>query len=624
MSQALPLDTTVPPSASALRVLERITDPFYALDAQWRIVYANPPALAAFRRTLDEVLGLVIWDAYPSSLDPTFHDRLQQVAREGRGITFEALSPTLARWYEVRCHPCLDGVAVYLKDIHEQKTAEEALRTHTQALQDTEQRLSILLESIGDHLASFDHEWRYTYLNEEAARALGKMPEELLGRSIWEVLPDAAGSPFWNEMHEAASTQRPLTTERYHPESDKWFENRIYPTCNGVTVLSTDITARKRIEQALADRERALVAADQRKNEFLATLAHELRNPLAPIRQAAHIARSPQATPAQVRWSHEVVERQVDLMSRLLDDLLDVSRISRGTIQLRMEPVEINAVIDTAVEIARPMIEARRHTLSVINECGAARLDADANRLSQVLCNLLSNAAKYTDPGGRITLHARIEGAQFVISVEDDGIGIEPDKLDAVFGMFVQVKSAIDRSEGGLGIGLALVKGIVELHGGTVQARSEGLGRGSEFVLRLPVSAHAAVFDAQPGRAHPQSHRMLRVLIADDNQDAAETLALLLGLEGHEVQTAHDGLSALRIAREFEPELALLDIGMPGLNGFELAAAIRRESWGPAARLIAVTGWGKDQDKQRSKEAGFDQHLTKPVDPDALMSLLYR
>jgi len=622
MPESVSLDNTPPPADSALHVLELIADPFYALDAQWRIIYANPPALLAFGRTLDEVRGLVVWDAYPTARDPVFHDRLQQVAREKRGVTFSAQSPSLKRWFEVRCHPCLDGVAVYLKDIHEQKTAEEALKQHTLALQAAERRLSLLLESIGDHLVSYDRQWRYTFVNDGAARALGMPKEALLGRSIWDLFPEAVGNAYWRELQQAAADMKPIISEHYQAVRDTWLENRIYPSSDGVTVFSSDITARKRIEQALAQREKALLAADQRKDEFLGTLAHELRNPLAPIRQAAHIARSPQATASQVRWSHDVVERQVHHMSRLLDDLLDVSRISRGTIHLRMEPVALGAVIDTAIETARPLIDARRQVFHLHNECGALQLEADANRLSQVISNLLSNAAKYTDTGGTIDMHAGIEGGQLVVRVKDSGIGIANENLESVFGMFTQVKSAIDRSEGGLGIGLALVKGIAELHGGSVRAMSDGLGQGSEFVLRLPVGGQAARAEEARESSAARAAPALKILVADDNCDAADTLALLLGLDGHDVRTANDGINALSVALDFRPDIALLDIGMPGLNGFEVATSIRRESWGRHARLIAITGWGKYQDKQRSKEAGFDEHLTKPVDPDALKSLI--
>jgi PAS domain S-box-containing protein len=600
---------------AALRSLEQITDPFYTVDSAWRILYANPPAEAAFGRRLDEIAGKVLWEAFPTARDPLFVDRLRQVARERRGQTFEALSPTLKRWIEVRSLPSGDGVAVYLKDVHERRMAENALVA-------AERRLSLLVRSIEDHLVAYDNEWRASFVNDAAAREFGQPKERLLGRSIHELLPDAIGEPYWHKLLEAQATGVAATLEHHHARCDRWFESRIYPTPEGVTVLSTEITARKRAEQALADRERALVLADRRKDEFLATLAHELRNPLAPIRQAAHIAGLPNATEAQVRWSREVVERQVRHMARLLDDLLDVSRVSMGDIPLRMDTVEVGAIVDTAVETARPMIDARRQQLSLRDDCRTLCIHADANRMAQVLSNLLSNAAKYTLPGGRIELTVRFDDAGLVFSVKDNGIGIAPADLDTVFGMFTQLDSSVDRTEGGLGIGLALVKGIVELHGGSVQARSEGVGHGSEFVVRLPKALVVDGPEPQPAPPAPAVPRPLRIVIADDNDDAAETLALLLGLDGHEVHKANDGGRALALARALRPDLLLLDVGMPVMNGLEVATAVRAESWSDATRIVALTGWGKDEDRQRALAAGFDRHMTKPVDPEALRQLL--
>jgi PAS domain S-box-containing protein len=602
-------------SEAAMRSLERITDPFYTVDSAWRILYANPPAEAAFARRLDEIAGKVLWEAFPSSRDPLFSARLRQVARERRGQTFEALSPTLKRWIEVRVLPSGDGVAVYLKDVHERRLAENALVA-------AERRLSLLVRSIEDHLVAYDSQWRVTFVNDAAAREFGRSKEELLGCSLHELLPRAIGGPYWQKLLEAQASGMPATLEHHHDSCDRWFESRIYPTSEGVTVLSTDITARKRAEQALAERERALVLADRRKDEFLATLAHELRNPLAPIRQAAHLAGLPNATDAQVRWSREVVERQVRHMARLLDDLLDVSRVSMGSIPLRMTAVEVGTIVDTAIETARPLIDARRQRLQVHDGCRALCIHVDANRMAQVLSNLLSNAAKYTLPGGQIELAVRCDPSGLVFSVKDDGIGIAPGDLDTVFGMFTQLDTSVDRTEGGLGIGLALVKGIVELHGGSVQARSEGAGHGSEFVVRLPKALVVAdpVPQAQPGA--PALPRPLRIVIADDNDDAAETLAMLLALDGHEVHKANDGGRALALARELRPDVLLLDVGMPVMNGLDVATAVRAQAWSTGMRLVALTGWGKDEDRQRALAAGFDRHMTKPVDPDALRQLL--
>jgi PAS domain S-box-containing protein len=386
---------------------------------------------------------------------------------------------------------------------------------------------------------------------------------------------------------------------------------------SGYIATCIDITDRKRAEDSLRE-------ADRRKDEFLATLAHELRNPLAPIRQAVRVARSPQVTEAQLRWSHDVIERQAAHMSLLLGDLLDASRVTEGKLELRKERVELAAIIDTAIETARPLIDARRQHLNITVPTSPLPLHVDAMRLAQVVANLLTNAAKYSNPEGSIDLSAAIERGGLVIRVRDAGIGIERAMLPRVFDMFSQATSALDRSEGGLGIGLAIVKGIVELHGGTVEARSDGPGRGSEFIVRLPSSiapSESAPADlASTVAAH--SGPQLSVVIADDNRDSADSLKMLLELEGHSVQTAHDGAQAFDLVERVRPRVVLLDIGMPKLNGYEVAAKIRTQPWGARVRLIALTGWGQSQDRERAMAAGFDHHMTKPVDPEAVLSLL--
>ena len=375
-----------------------------------------------------------------------------------------------------------------------------------------------------------------------------------------------------------------------------------------------EIASRERAEAALRD-------IDRRKDEFLATLAHELRNPLAPIRQAALISKTPAATEAQKRWSHDVINRQVHHMALLLDDLLDISRITRGTLQLRMESTDLAAVVDAAVETARPAIDAKRHEFTVDVPSEAVHFAADPLRLAQVLSNLLTNAAKYTDPGGLIRLRARRAGETIEISVTDTGIGIAPDALATVFEMFSQVTSGKDRSEGGLGIGLALAKGFVDLHDGTIEVESKGAGRGSEFTVRLPLRMLSAPQEHSRG-SEEKPFVSRRVLIADDNRDAADSLAMLMEAEGHEVTVVHDGREAIAAFSAVQPEVALLDIGMPELNGYEVARQVRRGTLGRAVTLIAVTGWGQDNDKARALAAGFNHHFTKPVRPELLSELI--
>jgi PAS domain S-box-containing protein len=370
----------------------------------------------------------------------------------------------------------------------------------------------------------------------------------------------------------------------------------------------------------LKNTELALLEADRRKDEFLATLAHELRNPLAPIRNAVRILDSDAADDRQRKWGREVISRQVQRMSLLLDDLLDVSRITRGQLELKKDYVDLKSVVSVAVETARPLLDAKRHQLSVNLPSDNVRLEADPLRLSQVIGNLLTNAAKYTDPEGRIELDARLENAELTITIRDNGIGLNEEVMPGLFTMFSQVNSAIDRAEGGLGIGLALVKGLVALHGGRVEVRSEGLGRGSEFIVHLPhkvlAPADAAVAEPEHDAANANAMRRGRVLVADDNRDAAESLGLVLRFMGYEVSIAYGGAEALEVAARERPSAAIIDIGMPGMSGHEVARRMRLEAWGRHAILIALTGWGQDSDKQAARAAGFDDHLTKPVDPD--------
>jgi CheY-like chemotaxis protein/two-component sensor histidine kinase len=367
--------------------------------------------------------------------------------------------------------------------------------------------------------------------------------------------------------------------------------------------------------------EDALREGDRRKDEFLATLAHELRNPLAPIRQAAKIADSDRASEAQRRWGYSVIERQVQHMSLLLDDLFDVSRITRGTLSLRKRSVDLRDAVSGAVEVARPLIDSHHHQL-IVETPHALVLDADPLRLSQILANLLTNAAKYTPPGGTIRLIAERHERTAMIRVEDTGIGLREEDMPRIFQMFSQATSH-EHSQGGLGIGLALTKGLVEMHRGTIEASSAGPGKGSVFIVRLPLGERISAASERAGvEPEPRSVLSRRVLIADDNRDAAESLAILLRFEGHDVVVACDGNAALRLFEAHAPDVAVLDIGMPLLDGYEVARRIRASANGAQVLLVAVTGWGQEKDRRETREAGFDHHLTKPVEPEAVSQLI--
>jgi len=463
-------------------------------------------------------------------------------------------------------------------------------------------------------------DFRFVFLNTAAANVMRVRSDEYVGRKVTDVLPrawdDRARFDLYVEALERNEV-RQIERQSVVDANTNWYHIVASPLDGDLAVWFADVTVRK-------VQERELVEADRRKDEFLATLAHELRNPLAPIRQAATILRNENAGDAQKRWSSNVIERQVQHMSVLLDDLLDVSRITHGTLQLRKQHSDLQSILGAAVETARPLIDERHHHLALEVPEGL-QVNADPLRLAQVLSNMLTNAAKYTAPNGSIRVKAWQHDGTLSVSVADTGIGIEPEELPKVFGMFAQVRSAQEHAAGGLGIGLALAKGIVELHGGRIEAVSAGAGKGSCFTVHLPNIAPTTMAAAAPAAVRAgngQGHR--RILLADDNRDAAETLAILLRLEGHEVELAHDGEGAIRSFEAGRHDVALLDIGMPNANGYEVARQIRAQPEGKQVLLIAITGWAQDGDKIESRDAGFDHHLAKPIEPDVLIRLLER
>jgi signal transduction histidine kinase/ActR/RegA family two-component response regulator len=481
---------------------------------------------------------------------------------------------------------------------------------------------------------------------EQGAGALLLTEESLEREQVDALLPRLDRQSAWSELPVIIlTTAGERSVERL---------NRIAASAGGVTLLERPLgtgTLLRSIEVALRSRRRqyqvrdllgaqlaretalresqerlrlaisALRDADRRKDAFLATLSHELRNPLAPIRNAAEGLASPGLTPLQLRWTQSVIQRQAAHMASLLDDLLELTRITQGKLQLRKQPCSIQSIVEAAVETARPLLDKKGHQLRIHVPDDIPPFMADPVRLAQALSNLLTNAAKYTDARGRIELSVRLN-ERLTIAVEDSGIGIPAEQLASLFTMFSQIPSAVGRSEGGLGVGLALVRGLAELHGGTVEAQSEGAGKGSRFLIALP-------FEAGP-RSEPPVEAVpavipfgkLRVLIADDNRDAADTLAMVLSLDGYEVRTVYGGRAAVSAAETFRPDVALLDIGMPDMDGYAAAKSIRQQRSGIETYLVAITGWGQQDDKRRALEAGFATHVTKPVDPNLLRDLL--
>ena len=465
---------------------------------------------------------------------------------------------------------------------------------------------------------------RYLFVNRACAAFLGKPPELIIGRSIAEVMGEEAYKVIQPYIDRVMAGERvEVETEIPYAGAGLRYMRIIYVpdrdsegAVRGWIGTISDITHQKRLENQLR-------TSDRQKDEFVAMLAHELRNPLAPIRYALATTKKRERTPEQQARAEEVIERQVSHMSRLLDDLLDVSRITRGKFELKKCQTEINTIVEAALETARPAPDAKHHSIAIELPVRPVSLEADAVRLSQVFSNLLINAAKYTDPGGRIHLKATPEEGQVVVSVRDNGTGISAELMPRLFTLFTQDRATMGRSDGGLGVGLSLVRGIVELHGGHVEVSSEGLNRGSEFTLRIPVGAAEPQW--QSFGTESQKHgvqKPLRLLIVDDNRDAADSCTTLLELSGHQAQTAYTGRDALERAETFQPGVLLLDIGLPDMDGYELAKRIRSTVWGKKAILIAVTGWGQEEDRRRAFAAGFDRHLIKPVTGTTLEAVL--
>lgn len=494
-----------------------------------------------------------------------------------------------------------------------------------EALQNSEARYRTLFESIDEGYCIirmvFDDDGRpcdyiFEEVNQSFERQTGLIGAE--GRSMRSLAPEHEA--HWFEVYgHIAVTGESRRFELVATALHRWYDVYAYrigdPAERRVAVLFHDISDRKRAQDALKE-------ADHRKDEFLATLAHELRNPLAPIRTGLDILKLSDGSRPAMSKVLQMLERQVGQMVHLVDDLLEVSRISRGTIELRRERVDLGDVLHNAVETSRPQIEAAHQRLSIELPGGALLVNGDAMRLAQVVSNLLNNAAKYTDGGGQIELSARRDGDWAVVTVRDNGMGIPREMLSKIFDWFMQVERTHPRGQGGLGVGLTIVRTLVEMHGGTVSASSEGSGQGAEFNVRLPLAEatdHAAV--GQKGAARQQRFAS-KILVVDDNRDAAQSLCMLLQMRGAHVKALHDGESALEALDDFQPDTVLLDVGMPGMDGYELARRIRARDDGTRFQLVAITGWAQEEDRQRSRAAGIDHHLVKPVDMAALDSLL--
>ena len=502
------------------------------------------------------------------------------------------------------------------------------------ALESADRPYRILVECMNEGAITLSAESTILYCNPRFAEMLGRSAESLMGRAMCDVVvpTDHDECTRMLELAKTVPTEGEVLLERGDGTTIPVHLTLSPLPIEGAAVVCgvvTDLTEHKhnvelRVAQAaLHDSEARYRQADKQKDEFLAILAHELRNPLAPATNALHILQIKAPPIPELQWAREVIATQIQRMTRLIDDLMDVSRITSNKLTLRVERVELARIIEEALTNSRPFIEESQHDLRVVLPREPVLLNADLVRMAQVLSNLLINAAKYTNPGGTITLRAERQDGEVVITIKDSGIGIPPELLPKLFDMFMQVDRTMTRAHGGLGIGLTLVKRLVEMHGGSVEAWSEGKDKGSEFTIRVPAlldprNRERRAFPADDSM--PKGHR--RILIVDDNELSANSLSILLGMAGNETRTAYDGAEAVATAEAFRPDVVLLDLGLPLMDGYETCTRIRQQPWGKDILVVALTGWGQAEDRRRSTEAGFDRHIVKPADPVKLMKLL--
>jgi PAS domain S-box-containing protein len=619
--------------AYANDIIATVREPFLVLDKTLRVQKANRSFFQTFQVSSEDTIGRFVYRLGNGQWDiPRLRTLLEDVIPENRAFddfTVDHDFPTIGRRIMVlngRRFESADGklelILLAIEDVTKNRGAEVAVRT-------SEVRYRRLFETAKDGILILDAQTgKILEANPFMVELLGYTHDEFLGKELWEigVFKDRAENEaafFDLQRHGYVRYDYlPLETRDGHQVEVEFVsnvyqvENRHVAQCN-----IRDISDRSRLERQTKEQAAELSDLHRRKDEFLAMLSHELRNPLAPISNAVHLLRLQQGSENPIqREARNIIGRQVAQLNHLVDDLLEISRITTGRVQLRQERVTAGGIVENAVETVRPLIELRKHEFSVSVPLEPIWLYADASRLEQVVVNLLTNAAKYTPEGGRIALAVQREGEQCVIKVSDTGVGIPAELLPRIFDLFTQAERSLDRSQGGLGIGLALVQRLTELHSGTVAATSV-LGQGSEFVVRLPIAAGVA---PEPAPPEPISSavRSLRLLVVDDNMDAAESFALLLLASGHKVRTAYDGPSAVEAARVYRPDVAFLDIGLPGLNGYEVARAIRLQSENEKVVLVAMTGYGQETDRKLSKEAGFDHHLVKPADFDKVKQIL--
>ena len=615
------------------RLVEGVRDyAIFLLDAGGRILTWNTGAQLIKGYRAEEIVGSHFSRFYPAeAIERRWpQQELEAAAKQGR---FEDEGWRVRKdgsrfWANVVITAVrgesgeLQGFSKVTRDLTERRRQENALR-------ESEERFRLLVDSVRDYaIVMLDPEGRVTSWNAGAERINGYQAAEIIGQHVSVLYPAEARRRGWPE-HELATAREQGRFEeegvRVRKDGTTFWANVVVTpvfgaegALRGYAKVMRDLSDRKRIEQ--------LERAERQTNEFLAMLAHELRNPLAPITNALNLlSRKSTADPGEL-WVREVLQRQTGQLSRLVDNLLDVSRLTRSAVVLDRRPVDLRNIVRNALDASMQWIRERGHRVEVSLPEDRLMADGDEVRLNQVVHNLVHNAAKYTPPGGCIQVKAGVESGRIVVRVRDNGIGMDADLLRSAFEMFRQANQGLDRPQGGLGVGLTLVQRLVALHGGSVEARSEGPGLGSEFIVRLPMREEPPIVDVQSqARAEPAPApvRALRVLVVDDNQDAAQALSLLLQGEGHDVKVALDGSAGLAMAYEYRPEIVLLDIGLPKMNGYEIARLIRDDPALKGTTLVAITGYGQLQDRARASASGFDHHMVKPVDFQALQRLLH-
>jgi len=624
-----------------LRVtLRSIGDAVITTDIEARITYMNEVAEALTGWLHEEVLGKPLDLAFRIVHEMTRQSGESPASRAIReGVVVGLASHTLLIRRDGREIPIDDsaapikneegrvtGCVLIFRDVSSQRQVERHRETQL-----TEARLlAAIVESSDDAIIGKSLDGTIQSWNAGAERLFGYTAQEAVGRHVSLIIPQ---DRMQEEDRIIATLKEGKRVDHFETERKRRDGRRIPVSLTispihddsgrviGASKIARDITERKRMEDDLRQLAASLALADQRKDEFLATLAHELRSPLAPLSNMFEVLKRSEKDPVKAAQARDTIDRQLHHLVRLVDDLLDLNRIAYNRMELRRSEVPLASVIHQAVEASRPLMDSSRHELRVNLPPNPIYVNADPNRLAQVFGNLLNNSAKYTPPGGTISVTAERRGDEAVVTVRDTGSGIPADKLERIFEMFLQLDPSPERAQGGLGIGLTLVKRIVQMHGGAVEARSEGAGRGTEFLVRLPAMKEAPK-GATPAQVEENAAPGSRILVVDDNRDSADSLAMLLSLAGHQTFVVNDGVEAVEAAERHRPETILLDVGLPRMNGHDVCRKIREKPWGQDVMIIAMTGWGQDEDRRKTQDAGFDGHLVKPVNYPALLELL--